>query len=296
VRSAAADALRYDPSAETTEVLLKAAKDEFRTVRIRAASSLIDRDLSAWGDEGEITFSAARDEYWNSLVIWPDRWSTYYNQGLYFDRLAQPEEALKAYEKSRKLRNDLIPPVINASMVYARSGDSTNAYRLLKDALEIDPNSPLVHFNLALLEAEFGNIDTAESHLSAALENDPDMAQAAYNLGVLLCRDNREEGFKWLHTAAVAVPENWNYTSSYLFFLNRDGRLQEIETTLLELIGTKRASPEAYFTLIGNYQREGRIAEAMEICKKAKYSKWLFPDAKRYAAQTEQALRDNNAH
>jgi tetratricopeptide (TPR) repeat protein len=294
VRSAAADALRYDPSAETTEALLKAAQDEFRTVRIRAASSLIGRDLTAWGDEGETAFSAARDEYWNSLVIWPDRWSTYYNQGIYFDRLAQPEEALKAYEKSRKLRSDLIQPVINASMVYARTGDNTNAYRMLQEALAIEPDNAMTHFNLALLEAEFGNLDATETHLRAALEDSPGMAQAAYNLGILLCRDNQQEGFEWLRTAALEVPENWDYTSSYLFFLNRDQRLQEIESILLELVATKRAAPEVYFTLVGDYQRSGRIADAIEICRKAKYSKWLFPDAKRYAAQMEQTLRENN--
>ena len=294
VRSAAADTLRYDASTETTEALLAAAQDDFLTVRIRAASSLVGRELTPWGEEGEKAFSAARDECWNSLVIWPDRWSTYYNQGIYFDRLDQPEEALKAYEKSRKLRSDMIQPAINASMVYARSGDSTNAYELLKETLIIDPNNPMTLFNLALQEAEFGNLEAAETHLRAALENDPGIAQAAYNLGVLLCRDNQEEGFKWLRTAALAIPENWNYTSSYLFFLDRDGRQQEIESILLELVGTKRAAPEAYFTLAGNYQRSGRTAEAIEICRKAKHSKWLFPDAKRYAAQMEQALQGNN--
>ena len=294
VRSAAADALRYDDSTETTEALLKAAQDPFRTVRIRAASSLIGRDQSVWDEDQEKAFSAAREEYWNSLVIWPDRWSTYYNQGIYYDRVEQPDNALEAYQKSRKLRSDVIQPVINASMVYAHSGDSTNAYALLKEALLIDSDNPMVNFNMALQEAEFGNLDTAEKHLRLALESDPDMAQAAYNLGVLLCQNRQDEGFKWLHSAALGAPENWNYTSSYIFFLNRDGRNQEIDSFLLEIIGTGRAAPEAYFILIGNYQRAGQTAEAVEICRKAKHSQWLFHNAKRYAAQMEQALKDTN--
>ena len=50
-------------------------------------------------------------------------------------------------------------------------------------------------------------------------------------------------------------------------------------------------TPEAYFTLAGNYQREGRLAEAIEIYKQAKLAKHLPMEAKRYAAQMEKQLR-----
>lgn len=291
VRSAAAASLQYDGSPETTKLLLKAASDEFRTVRIRAAASLLARDLSGATDAERKAFDAAHSEYWNSLVIWPDRWSTHYNQGIYHDRLGDSEKALAAYNKAMELRDDIIQPMINASMVHARAGNSTNAYELLKKALEVEPESPMVNFNLALLEAEFGKMEECETHLRAALEADPQMAQAAYNLGVLLCQKNDPEGFQWLESATTLVPENWNNLSSYLFFLRRDNRTAEVEATLKVAVASGRAAPEAYFTLAANYQREGRIAEAKEIYKKAKFSAHLPMEAKRYAARMEQQLR-----
>lgn len=294
VRSAAAAALRYDGSVETTRALLNAAKDDFLTVRIRAASSLIGRDMRAFNDAEQKAYTDARAEYWNSLVIWPDRWSTYYNQGIYFDRVDESEKALEAYAKSRELRNDVIQPVINASMVHARMGNSTNAYTLLQQALEIEPENPMVNFNLALQEAEFGEMEAAEKHLRTTLESAPDMVQAAYNLGVLLCQAEKEEGFKWLQQAALGAPENWNYTSSYLYFLDRDGRLKEIEETMLEVIATGRAAPNVYYTLVGSYQREGRIDEALEICAKARQSNWLSAEDKEFAIELEQFLRSNS--
>ena len=293
VRSAAAAALQYDASPEATQLLLKAAEDKFRTVRIRAAASLLTRDLSGYSEAERKAFEKAHSEYWNSLVIWPDRWSTFYNQGIYYDRLGQPKKALAAYNKSMELRGDVIQPMINASMVYAREGNSTNAYELLQKALEVEPKSPLVNFNLALLEAEFGRMEACETHLRAALKADPQMAQAAYNLGVLLCQKNDPEGFQWLETAARLVPGNWNNLSSYLFFLQRDNRTAEIEAALKEAVASGRAAPEAYFTLAGNYLREGRTAEALEICKKAKFAPHLPMDAKRYAAQMEQQIKQN---
>lgn len=293
VRSAVAASLQYDNSIESTKALLKATQDKFRTVRIRAASSLIDRNLAGYTDAERKAYDAAHIEYWNALVIWPDRWSTHYNQGIYFDRTGDSVKALAAYNKSIELRNDVIQPLINASMVHARAGNSTNSYELLKKALKIEPENPMVNFNIALLDAEFGNLDNTEKYLRAALKSNPEMSQAAYNLGVLLARKKSDEGFKWLKVAAKTFPENWNYTSSYIFFLNEAKRSGETESVLKDIIATGRASAEAYFALANNYQRDGRTSEAIETYKKAKLDKRLPMDAKRYAAQMEQQLRAN---
>jgi Flp pilus assembly protein TadD len=292
VRSAAASSLQYDPSFETTKALLSAAADKFRTVRIRAAASLLGRNLAGYTQPERDVYEKAHDEYWNSLIIWPDRWSTHYNQGIYFDRVGDADKALAAYNKSMDLRDDVIQPLINASMVHARAGSSTNAYEMLQQAVHIEPANPMVNFNLALLEAEFGKLDEAEKYLRAALETDPQMAQAAYNLGVLLCRAKKDEGFKWLKHAAITEPENWNYTSSYIFFLQQNNRADESETLLNEIIESGRAAPQAYFTLAADYERAGRTAEAKAVYRKAKLDPRLPMDAKRYAAQMEQRLND----
>ncbi len=292
VRAAAAAALQYDSTEEATRALLTATRDRFRTVRIRAAGALLTRDLSGYSDEERSASEKAHAEYWNSLIIWPDRWSTHYNQGIYFDRTEQPEKALAAYEKSMELRNDVVQPLINASMIYARSGDSTNAYAMLQKALEVEPENPMVNFNAALLEAELGKLAEAENHLRTAIEAEPEMAQAAYNLGVLLCQAGKPEGVEWLKKAARLVPESWDYTSSALYFLNQAGRSAEIENVLKEVIATGRAATEAYFMLAGNYEREGRISEALEIYRKARLSQRLPLDARRYATRQEQRLRN----
>jgi len=176
-------------------------------------------------------------------------------------------------------------------MVYARSGDSINAYELLKKAYEVEPESPQVNFNMALIEAELGQLDESEKHLRVVLKVQPDMAQAAYNLGVLLCQQKKEEGYEWLRNAAELVPENWEYLSSYLYFLDQAGREAEIEAALKEAVATGRAPAEAYFTLAANYQNEGALPAAAEIYRKATFAKQLDMDAKRYAKRMEQVIR-----
>jgi len=291
VRSAAAASLEFDVSPESTRLLLKAAGDDFRTVRIRAAAALLGRDLSRFGDAKRNAFEAARAEYWNSLVIWPDRWSTYFNQGIYFDRTGEPEKALAAYRKAMELRDDVVPPILNASMVYARAGDSTNAYVLLQKAHEIEPESAQVNFNMALIEAEFGRQEECEKHLRAALKVAPNMAQAAYNLGILLCQQNKEEGYEWLRKAVLQAPENWDYLYSYHYFLEQNNRESEIEDVLKAVVASGRAPAKAYFALVGEYQSRGALGEAAETCRKASLAKHLPKDAREYAAKMEQALR-----
>ncbi len=291
VRAAAAASIQYDTSYEATKGLLTAAQDTFRTVRIRAAQSLLARSLAGFSEAERQAYEKAHAEYWNSLIIWPDRWGTHYNQGIYYERIGESGKALAAYEKALDLRDDIIQPMINASMVHARAGDSTKAYEMLERALKIEPGSPMVNFNIALLDAEFGHMDTAEKHLSAALAADPEMPQAAYNLGVLMARRGEDAGLEWLAKAARLVPENWNYISSYLYFLQQAGRTAESEAFQKEMIATGRAATEAYFNLAGSLEREGRTAEAIEIYKKAKLAKHLPMDAKRYAANQEQRLR-----
>ncbi|MBN2164164.1 MAG: tetratricopeptide repeat protein [Pontiellaceae bacterium] len=293
VRSAAAAALHYDLSPEATGLLLKAAADQFRIVRIRAAASLLGRDPAGYSDEERQVFNAANEEYWNSLLIWPDRWSTHYNQGIYFEQQGESSKALEAYGVAMELRDNVIQPMINASMIYARAGDTTNAYTLLQRALVVEPESPMANFNIALVEAEFGNLEACEQHLRTALKADPGMAPAAFNLGVLLCQDKRIEGLEWLRSAAVLAPDNWDYASSALYFINQQSRASDAESLLKAVIDTGRAAPEAYFALAGNYQREGRKAEARDVYRKARQSRHLPMNAKRYAAQMDTSLQDN---
>jgi tetratricopeptide (TPR) repeat protein len=260
-------------------------------VRIRAAGALLGRNLASYTDAERKAYDGAHAEYWNSLVIMPDRWSTHYNQGIYYDRIGEVEKSLAAYNQSLELRDDVIQPMINASMVYARSGNSTNAYEMLQKAFKVEPENAMVNFNIALLDAEFGNLEDCEKHLRAALKTDPEMAQAAYNLGVLLRQAKKDEGFEWLKSATTFYPENWTYLSSYIFFLQQENRTAEIEGALKVAVADGRATAEAYFMLADNYRRDGHLAEAAAIYKKAMLNKQLPMEAKRYASQQEKLLR-----
>jgi hypothetical protein len=93
-----------------------------------------------------------------------------------------------------------------------------------------------------------------------------------------------------LKKATQLAPENWDYLSVRLFFLEQANRVVDMESALKEAIDSGHAPAEAYFTLIGNYLKSGQKSAALQICKKAKMAPHLPADARRYAAQIEQEI------
>ncbi len=221
VRSAAATTLSNDPSRETFDGLITATADDYRLVRISAAASLARYASSLLDPKCRKQCDSAFKELENCLMGAPDSWSSHYNIGNYYEERHWTSQALASYEQSMKLRPDVILPIVNASMLYARQGNMKTAMNLLRKALAIEPNNPAVNFNLALALAEQNNIADAEKHLRIALTADSSMAQAAYNLGVILNRNTVcEEGIKWCKRAVELMPNNRAYTDALKFYLD----------------------------------------------------------------------------
>jgi tetratricopeptide (TPR) repeat protein len=265
VRSAAVGALAYDPSPEADKVLLKGVRDEIRLVRIRAASSLQQRPRRGLSADDTAAYNAAIKEYENSFLIWPDRWSSHYNLGLFYAREGETDRALGAFEKASDLRPDVIQPLVNASMLYAGMRNNVEVRKLLNKVLEISPEDPVVNLNLALLEAEEKNMGKSEQYFRAALAGDPRMAQAAYNLGILLAQQNRSEGLEWCRKAAELEPETGAYAYTYAFFLVQDKKMQEAVDVLTESLKVVPEYADSRFLLANLYQQQGEIVKARQV-------------------------------
>jgi tetratricopeptide (TPR) repeat protein len=58
------------------------------------------------------------------------------------------------------------------------------------EALRLDPTFHKIHYHMALLLEEEGNLEDAENHLSKAIELNPDYAKAHYRLALLFRNKN----------------------------------------------------------------------------------------------------------
>ena len=258
VRSAAAHLLSGDVSQETFAGLLAAAKDEYRLVRVSAASSLARHPPSLLeSPAARPACDAAFRELESSLLCFPDAWSSHYNIGNYYEERGWSAKALAAYDQSMRLRSDMLPPMVNAAMLQARQGDLDAAVRLLKRAERVEPRHAAVNLNLGMALAEQGKMDEAERHFRAALAAEPTLAQAAYNLGVLLNRTSvTEEGVNWCRKAAELLPQNPAYVYTLAFYLTAQGRKADAVKVLRDALQRKVTS-EGISSLLTDLQTAG---------------------------------------
>jgi len=262
VRSAAAESLAANLSKEAAQALLRSTADDYRLVRIRAATSLAgfpgillkDRDLS--------TVRRATEELLTSLLARPDQWSSHYNLGNYYLKRGKLALALTAFDTASKLDPNGIHPLVNMSIVHARMGNLGPAEVALNRVLSLDAKNPAAHFNMGLLKAEQGDLPVAEKHLRAALASDPHMGEAAYNLSVILAIDRLDEAIIWCSKAVQLRPREAKYIYTLAFYHQRKGESIEAVKLLRELVNRKKDSVDAWVLLGEIYEKRGQMKEA----------------------------------
>jgi tetratricopeptide (TPR) repeat protein len=217
VRGAAARTLGSGMSPENAAPLYDALSDEYRVVRVYAASALSRMSRDSIPQVHREAYVAAEKELLQSFDLNPDRWHGHYNRGNYLTDQGDLEGALAAYEIAIKRRGDIIPPYVNASMVASRLGNIHRAVTFLKTAHEIDAKEGSVNFNLGLALAETGDLAGAQKHLELAMNHGNNKAQAAFNLAVIKGRTDPAEAAR---LCRVAVDEDrgnarYRYTRAY---------------------------------------------------------------------------------
>ena len=280
VRGAAAAHLGASLTAENRDVLLRATRDDYRLVRVRAARALSSYPREQLSAEDRKSLDAASQELVASFQSRPDDWGSHFNLGGYYLDRNEPERALASFEIAITLRPDVVMPYVNAAIAQARLGQNPRAEQSLRMALEIEPASAPANFNMGLLKAESENFAEAEKHLRAALQADSAMPEAAYNLGVLLARDRLEEGIVWCRKAVELQPENVKYVYTLAFYLNQGGKTDEALQRLRTLVARHPENPDAWALLAAVLEKRGQVSDAQALYRKASNNK-LLPERDR---------------
>jgi tetratricopeptide (TPR) repeat protein len=153
-------------------------------------------------------------------------------------------------------------------MAHARMGHNDQATALLNQALTIEPESAVAHFNLGLLMAEQNNPAAAEKHLSSALKADPQMHEAAFNLGVLIAKTKPDEAITLCRRAYELNPSA-QYAYTLAFYQHQSGRNDEAAKVLLELIKKQPTYVDAYLMLGEIYEKQGQPDNARAVYQEA---------------------------
>ena len=281
VRSAAADVLAGHLTDESIKALLEATRDEYRLVRVRAATSLARVPTEMVPQSDRQNLAAATAELKAALGAYPDDYVSHYNLGNFHMDRQEYTQAITAFETAIKLRADYLPPYVNASLAYNTAGQNDKAETSLQAALSIDPNCIAANLNLAMLLAEQNRLGEAETAFRDALKSDPNSAVAAYNLGVMLAKDNMPEALKWCRKASALQPDNHRYVYTYAFYLRQSGSVKQAIEVLKSITDKQIPYAEAYFLLGDIYEQQQQFSKARDTYSTALALPGL-PEQQRY--------------
>jgi tetratricopeptide (TPR) repeat protein len=269
VRASTAEALGQRLDTANVAALMKATADDYRLVRVRAATALAPAPEASLPEDQRAPVRAALAELMDSMNSRPDDMASHYNLGNFHMSRSQMPEAVAEFETASRLLPDALPPHVNAALAYNALGQNDKAEASLRRALSLEPTNAAANLNLAMLLAEMNKLGEAEQAFRAVLKADPKSAQAAYNLGVMLSKEHPVEAIAWCQKAAALRPDEPKYAYTFAFFQQQQGKTNEAVQTLEKLIGPAPAHAEAYALLAQMYEEQNKIAEAVSVCRRA---------------------------
>ena len=280
--------------------MLKAVKDDYRLVRVRAAASMASiapQQLQVMVDGSLLIndlrqdFERAMTELIEGMTARPDHYASHYNLGNIYMEQGKIEQALASYQTSIKLRPDFIPSYVNIAFAYNARGQNEKAEQSFQEALKREPDNVLIRTNLALLLGEMGRLREAESAFRKVLAIDPNSAIAAYNLAVILAEKQPQESLSFSKKAFRLRPDNPQYAYTYAFYLHKFDKTDEAIGVLQGMVDGQTSYADAYIMLGQIFEQKGKLKKAVDIYMKAAANKKLSQLQRRHFSSRAEQIR-----
>lgn len=181
-----------------------------------------------------------------------------------------PKEALEHY-RSVLSKDAFLPEAYhNMGIIYRFEGDSAEAKRLFRKAIELRPDFSSAYVNLALIERDSGNTDAALDFLDQAIRADSQNAEAYAQIAVTRrLAGQYDEALKYYQKALDLCGDNPIYWSGLGITFERLERLDEAFHAYSRAIEADPGFPDAYSNRANVYAKLGKHWEAEADYKKA---------------------------
>jgi tetratricopeptide (TPR) repeat protein len=185
-------------------------------------------------------------------------------------------QRLLAYDSELALWQDAAlyqphDPLVRANLgiTLAHLGRQDEALAELSEAVELDPNSLQIQYNLARALEASGQPNEAAEHYREALRLRPEHAASHNNLGRLLAASGDAEAALKHYEMAIELdpnlPEAHNNLGTLLLgFGHTRAAIEQFEMAL-----RLKVDSTAYNNLAAAYDQDGRLADALEMARKA---------------------------
>jgi len=155
---------------------------------------------------------AAREHLEKAIALGDDQPEVEYDLAQVLKRLgetAQAQEKLEVYQKLKKTQSDRTQAAGKAEVgdEALKTGDSAQAVALYKEAIESNPNEPLLYYKLSRALDKANDIDGEKAALQRAIQLNPNLAEAQIQMGFLAARaGDTGEAEGYFRAAVKATP------------------------------------------------------------------------------------------
>ncbi|MFK8036783.1 MAG: tetratricopeptide repeat protein [Crocinitomicaceae bacterium] len=111
------------------------------------------------------------------------------NIALIYVQKGEDENAVAALNEARKLNPDDSNLLLTEANIYYKLGNKEKFQELISEASAKDPNNAELIYNLGVVSADSGEIETAKKYYKRAIEIDPTYSSAQINLAALILAD-----------------------------------------------------------------------------------------------------------
>ena len=123
--------------------------------------------------------------------------------GATYSELGLWDESEHHLQRALALQPHQPATLFEMGLLYARREDGTKALAFLREAAEVGPENPQVHFRIAEIHRFQKSFAEAEREYRRALEIQPDLVEARFQLGLLLIEGTRYDEAKELFRGMV---------------------------------------------------------------------------------------------
>ena len=283
----------FDAAVEPTKEFIRRHPEDYEGYLVEGRAL---KWLSKFPEAAEVLRHAAQ--------LQPNDYDVRYNLGLVLARLGKTEEAIKELRAAEKLEPQMPDPRFELSRLLADAGDSTQSKQeldmfrslqvakerkehaqllvakgseLLQDAdsegalkvylaaLEQDPSSALIHYDVSLAEAKLGNRSAQQRELERAVELDPRLAVAHNQLGLLFSREGQlSEAEGQFRDALRSNPRFAEAQNNLGVLSGRQGNTSQAIQLFREAAANDPAYPDPHFNLGLVLADRGELKEAEE--------------------------------
>jgi tetratricopeptide (TPR) repeat protein len=233
---------------------------DFRRNYLSLGSALFER---GYADQSEMFFELARQDD-------PSSAEPYYGLGSVYLEQQKNARARENFERAAKLPANY-PGTLprawnNLGIVAAREGNTEEAIRDFRRALEIDPDFLIALVNIGNAYRRQKRWDEAKGVLERAIELSPEDADANYGLGMVFAELNdTDQAYDRLQKALAARPDYPEALNNLGVLYVRTHRLGDAEKSFRESIRLGPSYDQAYLNLARLYELEHETEKARTV-------------------------------